>query len=205
VPQKTKVETVYMNFSEEIKDLFAELFNTGLGRAAVALNEMLRFEISLTLPVLSILSHNEFSDYIRSKASRKYVSVRQNFEGELTGTGIVTFPVISGKTLVNLLLEEDSDEGEHFNVIELDAITEVANIIINAVQNVISDMAEMEIHCLLPVPVIGNDFFSIEGLNQKNVYIVGETHFAAQEINVQGTVIMIYSYDNIEKMVQRLL
>jgi len=194
-----------MNFSAEVKDLFTELINMGLGRAAVALNEILRFEISLRLPVLSIFDYNEFSAYIQSKASRKYVSVSQRFEGELTGTGIVTFPVISGKTLVNLLLEEENDKSESFNVIELDAITEVANIIINAVQNVISDTAEMEIHCLLPVPVIGDKFFSINGLEQENVYIVGETHFAAHKINVHGTVIIIYSYNNIEKLIQKFL
>jgi len=193
-----------VQFSEEINDILCELFNTGIGHAANAMSELLQQEILLSIPQLHTLMFNELKLELSSLFSDKYVVVLQEFSGELKGTGLVTFPVNKGKTLVNLLMDDINYEGV-FDVLELEAISEVGNLIINAVAGIISDMSGIETHYELPkVFITSNILDCFKDKNPTSVFLIGRIQFSVKDQNIQGQIFFIYEYNNIELIVKRI-
>lgn len=147
-----RTRTMSQDRSADIQDLFSEIIHTGMEHAAAALNRLLRHEIRFTLPAIRIFNeYGTFRDYLESRPSDKTIIVSETFSGELEGTGVLMFPVSGGKTLVNLLIPgTDPAEIEKFNVLELDAIAELGNLIINAVQSSLGDITGLGMSSSVP-------------------------------------------------------
>jgi chemotaxis protein CheC len=187
-----------MEISDVTRDILTELINSGMGRAAKSLNEHLDHEIDLSVPIVHVLDYHEMSAYIERVGKAPYVNVVQSFHGELSGKGIVSFPILKGKTLVNMLLESSDDISSDFSVDEEEAICEVGNMIINAVQGVISDMIQQEVECRLPAMFVSRELIPGNILDRENIYIVGETVLAVRGVNVEGRILLIYAYEKLD-------
>jgi len=188
-----------------VKDIIGELINSGVGRAAKSMNELLNHEIQMSVPVIHILTHDEMRGYISQYKASKYVNVIQSFLGNLQGQGIVSFPVIKGKTLVNMLLETSGNCTLEFDLDEREAILEVGNLIINAVQGVISDMIGQEVECQLPEIIFDDRILSLDRLKEDDIYIVGEMILAVKGIDIEGSILLMYAYDNMGLLVNKFL
>lgn len=188
-----------------VKDIIGELINSGVGRAAKSMNELLNHEIQMSVPVIQILKTDETRDYIAKFNASKYVNVIQSFCGNLQGKGIVSFPVIKGKTLVNMLLETSENCALDFNLDEREAILEVGNLIINAVQGVISDMVGQEVECQLPEINFDDRILPVDMLREDDIYIIGEMILAVKGIDIEGSILLIYAYENLELLLEKFL
>ena len=115
----------------------------------------------------------------------------------------------NGKTLVNNLLEkeEGDEESENFNfsVTELEAICEVGNNIINAVQGTISDMVPAESNYHLPEVGISPYIVPREKMKRNEIYLFGEVLFKVKGIDIEGMILLIYAYKNIELIMDNYL
>lgn len=194
--------------TEEIREVFAELINTGVGHAAASLNQLIGREIRLTLPAIHLFSgHLEFRKYMMEKPFGNTVAISQTCSGDLNGTGVLVFPVSGGKTLVNMLIaENDPTEMEQFNVIELDAIAEVGNLILNAVQSTICDMTDLEVKCSLPQILFQESGILLHEEDEDNTwYIICEMIFSVAETDIEGMVYLVYTYPDIEMIMERIL
>ena len=199
-----------MHIQEEAKDLLNELINTGVGRAAKTLNELIQYEIQLHLPRINLFTLNEMKAVLEETASGEYVNVIQDFEGLLEGVGILSFPIVNGKTLVNLLLDqEDFEEESHdetaLSLTEMEAICEVGNNIINSVQGTISDMVSLECQYHLPETVISPTIIPQNRMKQDEVYLFGEVMFKGSGIDVEGVILLIYTYKNIQLLMEKYI
>ncbi len=196
-----------MYIQEETKELLTELINTGVGRAARTLNELLQYEIQLHLPQINVFTLDEIKNTLKENKTGEYVSVIQDFDGPLEGAGILSFPVVNGKTLVNLLLDQeelddDLDEVNLLSLTEMEAICEVGNNIINSVQGTISDMVAVECQYHLPETVISSNIVPEERMTKDEVYLFGEVMFKVSGINVEGVILLLYAYKNIELLME---
>ena len=145
------------------KEIISELINTGIGKAASILNQMLNEEIEINLPTVRILDHEQFMEWEQNLNYKEgFVVVNQDFGGEFSGQGMVYFPLTNGKTLINTLMDltDDTFDGS-FSAIDLDAIGEVGNTIINSVQGTISDMVMVESKLGLPTVTVKDELVSI--------------------------------------------
>lgn len=194
-----------MEISHEVRDIFTELINTGIGRAAASISELLNMEVILSLPYLKIMTPQELMAYMPGKDWTECVTVIQRFQGGLAGKGIVSFPVIKGKTLVNLILGDPMNDEETLNVLEREAIAEVGNMIINAVGCTIADMANEEIKSQLPEVRISDSIIEMDEEISQSIYIIGETNFFVKDNNIEGTIILVFSYGNFEKLINKFL
>lgn len=193
-----------MELPIETKDILQELINTGIGRAASAFSELLNQEIDLKVPSLFVLTLSELKQYFQSVPEQEYINVTQSFSGGLQGKGVVSFPMSGGKTLINTLLANPTSQPVDFDLSEREVMAEVGNLIINSVGCSISDMAGVEIHCQLPTVAFDNQMIPLEDEATNNIYCVGEGAFTVQGIDVEGTIIFIYSYENIEMLIKEL-
>lgn len=199
-----------MYIQEEAKELLTELINTGVGRAAKTLNELLQYEIELHLPRINLFTLEGMKTTLENSAAGEYVNVVQDFDGPLEGAGILSFPVINGKTLVNLLLDqdefdEDLRDGEILSLTEMEAICEVGNNIINSVQGTISDMVSMECHYHLPEAIICSAIIPQDRMKENEVYLFGEVMFKVSGIDVEGVILLIYAYKNITLLLEKYM
>ena len=196
-----------MNIKEETKEILTELINTGVGRAAKTLNELLQYEIQLHLPKINLFTLDEMKKTMEDNKLGEYVNVIQDFDGPLEGAGILSFPVVNGKTLVNLLLDQEElddgiDDANLLSLTEMEAICEVGNNIINSVQGTISDMIAVECHYHLPDVVISPNIIPEERMTKDEVYLFGEVMFKVSGIDVEGTILLLYAYENITLLME---
>jgi len=192
-----------IKITEHGRDIITELINTGIGRAASALSELLNTEIYLNVLSLKILNSQDLIQYLEQMISQEFVVITQAFSGGLNGEGIVSFPVTKGKTLINILLEESENPDESFNVLELEAISEVGNLVINAIGSTIADMVGTELSFKLPSISISQQIIKFNEDVSDNLYIIGETNFSVKEKDIEGKIIFAFSYENIEMIVSK--
>lgn len=193
---------------DETREILTELINTGVGRAAKTLNELLQYEIELNLPQIKILNLKDMQQELISRERGKFVNVIQEFDGDMEGAGILSFPVVNGKTLVNTLLEKEEGDEEadcDFSVTEMEAICEVGNNIINAVQGTISDMVPAESNYHLPETFISPYIVPREKMKKNEIYLFGEVLFKVKGIDIEGVILLIYAYKNIELIMDNYL
>ncbi len=192
-----------MQISEEAKDILQEIINTGIGKAASSFSEILSREIVLNFPTLLIFSYDELTDYMKNKAQKEHVNIKQSFNGKLEGQGIVSFPLKDGKTLVNRLLENPDSDNPDFGILERETITEVGNVLINAVVCSISDMVEIETQYEIPELDISNTVLS---MNKENdyIYCIGEGSFSVEGIKIQGFILLILTYNKTKHIIDKL-
>ncbi|MBF0379288.1 MAG: hypothetical protein HQK72_17670 [Desulfamplus sp.] len=197
-----------MVITDEIREILTELINTGVGRAAKTLNELLQYEIMLSLPQIKVFDLKDMQDELTSREQGTFVNVVQEFDGAMEGAGILSFPVVNGKTFINTLLSKDEGDEEadcDFSVTELEAICEVGNNIINAVQGTISNMVPAESNYHLPETVISQYIVPREKLKKNEIYLFGEVFFNVKGIDIEGVILLIYAYKNIELIMDNYL
>lgn len=184
-----------MAFTVNTKDIFTELINIGVGRAASSLSELLNRPIELTVPEVFILNQEQMEVYLTERLG-KYVNVIQKIHGELTGSGILSFPMVNGKTFVDHLLGQSVRDEESFGTAEMEAIQEIGNIIINAVGSVISDMTGYKISYEVPNVEFREQIIPLDNTvsEEQKMYVFSSTLFKIQNIGVTGTIHLILTY-----------
>lgn len=193
-----------MNISENARDVLQEMFNTGLGHAVVAFSEMLEKEIHLSFPELSVFSFEELLNFMQKETSEDYVSVVQKFKSGVEGKGIVAFPVEDGKTMVNHLFRSLGSEELELGIVEKETILEVGNVLISAVVVAIGDIIEKEIALEMPTASITPDLAEMKESGEDMIYCVGQGNFGVEGIEIQGMILVIFSYTKIEHFLSQL-
>jgi len=194
-----------MEILDEKKDVLQEMINTGIGKAAVSFSDMLNKEIKLSVPALQFFSLNELKAYLISEQKNEYVNVVQSFSGGMTGRGIVSFPLVGGKTIISTLMEYPESCEPDFGSMERELIAEVGNVIINAVGSSMCNMAEIETFYQMPVIEFSNQIIKTDGESEDNIYCVGEGAFAVEGIDIEGKILFIITYSEIEAIINKLL
>ncbi|MBP2292414.1 chemotaxis protein CheC [Azospirillum rugosum] len=134
-------------------DAIAELFNIGMGQSAAALGDMLGEEVHLSVPSLSVSSRSRIAHQIAREfdadSAARVCAVQGDFSGPFTGQAMLIFPERGTLALVGRLMPVDpaaSAPGE----VELDALTEIGNIILNGCLASLSNLVESEVAGALP-------------------------------------------------------
>ncbi len=190
--------------TEEAKDILQEVFNVGIGKAAVSFSEILDREINLSFPTLLMFNWEQLQQYLEEKELTEYVAVSQGFSGGLSGKGVISFPLTDGKTLVNRLLENPDSNDPDFGTMERETVMEVGNILINAVACSISDMLEIETQYEMPEVHIADGVMKFEEDTGDNIYCLGQGNLAVEGIEIQGMMLFILTYNGIETIINAL-
>jgi chemotaxis protein CheC len=72
-------------------DALSEIFNIGVGKAAAAMGSLLRDEVLLSVPHVSVFTVNEAAQQLGTQGHPMY-GVRQPFRGVLNGDALLIFP-----------------------------------------------------------------------------------------------------------------
>lgn len=191
--------------NEEFKDVFVEVFNTGIGRASDALSRLLDTFVELQKPIVHFFEYESIEAYSRSMGIKDFIAVSQEIEGAIDGTGIVSFPVTEGKTLVDVMLENQSSSSKDFDDMEIEAIAEVGNMVINSVASAVADMSSLMLDFRVPKALLSNTVIPAEFQKQGDLFCIAETQFSIKDLNISGYINLIFSTRHAEKIAEHVI
>jgi chemotaxis protein CheC len=187
-------------------DVFKELVNIGVGRAASALNDMLESHIQLEVPEVSMLDYHEIEE--SGNLSADLSCVQLGFFGSFTGVAALVFPPPSAVQLVSALTGE-STEAPGLNGLIAGTLNEVGNIVINCVIGTIGNILEKPFDFSLPQYLQGKlpELLKQSGTQISQRILLVRTHFTVQEKQLEGNIFLVFeaaSFDALLHAIDRL-
>lgn len=184
-------------------DMLTEIFNIGMGNAASVLSEMVQEEVLLSVPQVSFMSKNDLTKVLELNSKGHISGISQQFQGQIMGQALLTFPTNKSLELVRLLLQ-DSVPLENLTEFEEEALVEVGNIIINAGLSSLADIFEDEITSDLPEFNSGSCAEVIEHTNSsvttEQTVLHLQVNFTIENKDIEGYVIYLFDVNSLEKL-----
>jgi chemotaxis protein CheC len=173
-------------------DALKELINIGVGKASASLNEMLKLRVNLDVPFVKVLSPLQFKHEMADLGDKNLSAVKMGFFGPFSGTGALVIAPQNGSRLVRALVGASSQGGR---LVVEETMKEVGNIVLNGVLGSLANILKQHISYSLPVfteVTIKKLFFS-EKIGNDTVFLLVRTRFKIQEIEVEGSIILLFT------------
>ncbi|MBE9561377.1 MAG: chemotaxis protein CheC [Proteobacteria bacterium] len=186
-----------IQLSELQHDAIVELLNIGMGSAASSLSEIVNKEIELSVPSLELLHRQEVIKYFET-LSQEIVAIKQSFGGAFHGDALLAFSQDKGTRLVDLLMKNQVST-EKLIEIEVDAITEIGNIVLNACLATCGNVLTQELVTEIPVFMRGT---ATEIFNNQleSMVLFLQIKFSLQHDDIDGYVAFILETSAIEQL-----
>jgi chemotaxis protein CheC len=173
----------------EQEDILTELVNVGIGRAACSLSEMIDSNVGLRVPNVRAADARGMIQLTDERHADSSIVV-QGFTGPLAGTAVLVFPPASARSLVALLT--GAQKGSLALDVERAAVlTEVGNIIINAVLGSLGNLASLDLTFGLPRYEEGGALTGLDPTSQAWAVVVGVV-FQIKEHSVEGQLAVVF-------------
>jgi len=137
------------DLSSSQMDAFTELMNLCMGKAAKALERLLERHILIQAPQVEILEPENLIGYLETNTPEIGTAAEQAFTGEINGQGYLVFPTRHAETLVQALIRQDQSL-EGLSAADKTILTEVANVILNAVISDLGNRLQTRLRMGLP-------------------------------------------------------
>jgi chemotaxis protein CheC len=137
------------DLSDLERDALTELVNIAVSGAASRLATMVASEVSLTVPIVSVLQAEDAGMTLSGLGLGKVISVRQAFNGRLNGKTILLFPEGDEDVLVRAILGASMPDDE-FHDIATDALGELGNVLLLGFLASIGSMLSLTFDVSLP-------------------------------------------------------
>jgi chemotaxis protein CheC len=188
-------------------DALGEIFNISVGLAAAALSELTHEEVSMSVPVVHVLSPTKAVELLDPEHKLRITSVSQQFSGSFSGKALLMFPGSSGLEVVRLMLGADMPL-EQLTEMEQDAMNEIGNIILNTCFSTIADMLNESFDCQLPQFQISSTEQLLNTNSDQSQVLFVQIQLVLEQRNLEGYVAFVLgnaSLLNLHKAVTRFL
>lgn len=182
-------------------DALKEIVNTGVGRAAASLNEMLESHIELEVPSITLFQIGDLDGDLHSFTDAVISCVQLDFHGSVAGTAALVFPPQSAAKLVAALTGEDPG-GPSLNAVMAGTLNEVGNILINGVIGTIGNILEKPFDFSLPNYVEGTleELLSLGTQTVDPTVLLIRTRFQVQERQIEGNIFLIFELGSFDAL-----
>jgi len=188
--------------SPNFKDALTELVNMGMGRAGDVLNDMLDSHIVLNTPEILIIKADALPHLLAAGDTTLFSSVEMNFNGLMDGRVRLLFQAADAGKLVDRILGEAAVQEEGLDALRAGTLSEVGNIVINAILGTISNALGMELHYTVPF-YRETTFLNLsreeEGQHDQIILLI-KTRFLIQDLEVSGNIAVILSLHSFDQL-----
>jgi chemotaxis protein CheC len=189
------------------KDALTELINIGYGRAASALSELTGYRITLEVPRIAMHAIEDIAPQLTRMVGGEVASVTQVFSGPVAGNALLLLDEKAAVVLSELLTDDVSPSGG-FDSGAREIITEVGNILLNALLGVFGNLLQVQISFAVPrlrVDTIDSVLQSITVQDEELRYaLMIHTRFRLRANNVTGYLIIILGITSLDRMLTEL-
>ncbi|MGR3318354.1 MAG: chemotaxis protein CheC [Candidatus Anammoxibacter sp.] len=178
-------------------DGLTEIVNIGVGCAASSLNEIIKSEIELKVPVIKIVSFEQIVNEDIGFAGENLSCVKMSFSGDCSGVANLILPNESAVNLVNVISDEQF-KNVTMDDIKAQTLEEVGNILISGILGSIGNMLKKKFDVTLPVYIEGKiDFILNENDCKKECTVVlVKTTFKVKDLSIEGLIILVFMVDS---------
>lgn len=135
-------------------DVLREIGNIGAGNAVTALAKMINKKVDMAVPKVKIMGFKEVSKILGGEEI-EVIGILLNVSGDLTGNMMFTLDIRAARTLVNILLGDETKTSLEFDEMELSALKEIGNILTASYLSALSTLTSLKI--LPSVPELAKD------------------------------------------------
>lgn len=174
-------------------DALTELVNLGVSNAAMNLSEMVREEIVLSVPRVSVVTREEAIEILQGRDAKPLIAIHQEFEGDIRGRALLIFPEAKSLELIRALVGPDLPL-EDIMELEQEALAETGNVLLNACLSTIANSLQRNLRISLPEVIRGDgvEFFRLTsspaaGDTVLFIYI----NFSVEHRDIQGYLAML--------------
>jgi len=192
-------------FSELHLEALKEIINIGVGKGAEVLNTMVQSHISLEVPEVRIFGSDEYSNFVDHFTETDYSIITLPFNGELNGFSKL---IMSSEHAAKLV---DAFIGKHGASIEMDSLrvdilSEIGNIITNAVMGTLSNMLSLELGYIVPSYELGkkNIIIPKEIISSASAILYAQTHFKIEEFETKGNFAIFFNLKSFNALIEKI-
>jgi chemotaxis protein CheC len=174
-------------------DALTELVNLGVSNAAHSLRELVREEILLSVPKVTVVSRDEAIKNLGERDVKRLVAVHQDFDGDIAGRALLIFPETKSLELVRAIVGSDLSLDDIIEL-EQEALAETGNIILNACLATMANNLGRTLKISLPEVLHGGgpEFFYVKPppFVDDNV-LFSYINFSVRQRNITGYIAML--------------
>ena len=183
-----------------------ELINIGVGKGAQVLNTLLSHHVTLSVPQIIETNHKGLYDALDIGRNQSLSCVQMGYRGSLQGEVQLIFPSEAASQMVNLIIGDDYAP-EELDFVRQATLTEVGNIVINAVIGTLSNLFGFHLQYTLPT-YQGGTLESIEAsdtTSELEMILLAKTSFTIEDLSLTGNILLFFSmptYQALEEAVE---
>lgn len=173
-------------------DTLKEVINIGVGKAAAALNEMVKHRVRLEVPFVKVLSPLQFKTEMEDLGDRMLTAVKIGFQGPFSGTAALVISHENAAKLINVL---SGAAAVGVGPTGAETLREVGNIVINGVMGSLGNILKQHLTYSLPLyaeNTIKEIFFS-EKIGNDTVFLLVRTRFKVETVEIEGNIILLFT------------
>jgi len=193
------------NLTDLQHDTLTEIINIGMGSAAAALSTMVKDEVSISVPDITFSSIDAIKDNLNELDTSNLTSVRQGFDGELSGDAILLFSGDKSLEIVRMLLANTLGINDNdFSDFEQEALSEIGNIILNAGLSAIANTLKFDVNSSLPIYKQG-DIDRLVGSDDKSqTVLILRVDLNLENKQIKGYVVYLMDIVSIDQLIEHI-
>ncbi|MES2614112.1 MAG: hypothetical protein V4591_01720 [Bdellovibrionota bacterium] len=191
-----------MILTEIQADIIKELFNRGVGKAAVILSEMLSSQIILSVPQLVQGTSHDISDGL---TETEIMGIKQKFDGVYHGEAMLLYGHRSCLEFIGSLLGYQEIPGE-FGYFERETLSEFGNIILSSCLCEFENALGCKLSTSTPLVVSGQfpkDFLFAENFSSQDLLSLN-MNFSLSNTSFTGKISLVLNPNDLKDMALRL-
>lgn len=186
-------------------DAVQEAINIGVGRAAGALNELVRHPVALAAPTVELLDVDELERAFAPLGKAAVASVQMAFHGGLDGCAFLIFPQPSASRLVAGLTGEEV-AGDDLDSLRSGTLTEVGNVLVNSVLGTLANLLDRPLRYSSPVYEEGPALALLTTQVQASepLLLLVRTGFRIQDMEIEGSLLLLFELSSFDALIAGL-
>ncbi|MDH5360092.1 MAG: chemotaxis protein CheC [Gammaproteobacteria bacterium] len=186
-------------------DTLTEIINIGMGSAAAALSTMVKDEVSISVPDISFSSIDAIKDNLNELDTSNLASVRQGFDGELSGDAILLFSGDKSLEIVRMLLANTLGINDNdFSDFEQEALSEIGNIILNAGLSAIANTLRFDVNSSLPIYKQGDIDRLVTSDDKSQTVLILRVDLNLENKQIKGYVVYLMDILAIDQLIEHI-
>jgi chemotaxis protein CheC len=193
------------------KDALIEICNVGMAKAATQLSVLLDTKIELTIPVIELSPAKDLISQINSDPQDRITYVSQKISDSLKGSAVVAYNSNDlSESLSKIVLGGiDSVRDQEARACEIEAVTEISNVIISSCISSIADFLTMKIG--MSIPEYSEDILSesiahmidnSELLSEKTIGFM--TKLKSDDAGIDGVLMLLLDYVSVNNLLEAI-
>ena len=190
------------HITQPVLDGMMELVNIGVGRSAGSLNTLTGHHVSLRVPEIKLSNISDIKHEL-PRPDQPFVVIHQDYSGAFEGTAMLMFPQESAEGLFLLMTGEEKKPQEKEELWQM-TLTEIANIIVNAVMGSITNILGKKIEFHIPEyheDSLDHILTDPRFAGEETVAVV-HTVFEVREKDISGKIVILLTARSIETIAE---